>query len=142
MAVLLWALVLTFCLAAFAGLSACETTGSSSSDTSKEEIEGTIEQCNSLYTKYAFCTEGCDRGGLCLEGCVTTWYGDFLDCCTEFEADVTCLAECLDTGEGCFDDCEPLAHDDRRACYLDFAQCAQQCPPPLAQRDTPLESDS
>jgi hypothetical protein len=124
--------LLFFALAGFAFFLACDSGGSGSGDSDTVDIDGLLEECNSLYTKYAICAWSCDFGGLCIEGCVDAWYGDFLDCCDQFDTDTACLDSCLAEVEGCYDECGPFEHDKRYECFRSFTDCEAACPPPIA----------
>lgn len=115
----------------------CDSSSSSSTTDDTEDIYGHYEQCNSYYTKYALCVDYCIDGGFCVEKCVDAWYEVFLDCCNDFDADVTCLAECYDQVETCFADTAPLDHESKFQCFLDFSDCSILCPPPVAQKENP-----
>ena len=119
------------------GTAGCDSGSSgTTSGNSTEEIEGTIQECGAIYTKYILCTENCEKGGLCLEGCVEFWYDPFLECCEEFDGQIECLTACFNESLVCFEASAPQAHDDRAECFLEFSDCTNLCPAPIAQTDS------
>ena len=131
-------IVLFVCIIALVAavwLPACDT-GGGDGDDGETDIQGHPEECNVKYHAYMNCARECEGGGFCLEGCVTYWIPEFVDCCGEFDGDTSCIESCFDDFEACVAPLEPEDHYSRADCADDFGTCNGGCPPPLADPDT------
>jgi hypothetical protein len=111
----------------------CETDGSSGTTSDEEDLTELPELCNSLYTNFLTCSSDCNRGGLCLEECVTVWFEKFLDCAEDFSSELGCYDGCFDDAGNCFETAGPEDHDLRQDCYDQFTECLLVCPPVMAE---------
>lgn len=111
---------------------ACGSDDDDDSDSSDEiELEEEPQFCSKKHNNYIACTRNCKEKGRCLGQCVDEWYGEFLECCSDYNADINCRLNCFSVSLGCFDNCEDGDQDTHEECYHNFTDCLEGCPVPV-----------